>query len=248
MNNELCGIILAGGTATRMQPSTLVLNKHILNVYDRPMIYYPINTLVRAGIKKILIILGGNSIGDLVNLLQNGEQFGCDLTYKYQKGANGIADAIRIAEDFVNGRSFITVLGDNLFLDKYNEIPTYAMKFKNDLSCNAMCIVKEMTDPSRFGVAEFDNDRIISIEEKPLHPKSNFAITGLYFLRSFAFEQIKKLEPSSRGEYEITDLLRMSMEDNSLKYQKYSGIWSDAGTHSSLLLASNMAKEFKEKL
>lgn len=248
MNNNLCGVVLAGGTATRMHPSTLILNKHVLNVYDRPMIYYPIDTLVKMGIKKILIILGGNSIGDLVNLLQDGEQFECDLTYKYQKSAAGIADAIRIAEDFVGNRSSVVILGDNIFLDKYDEIPAYALKFEDDPFTNAMCVVKEMTDPSRFGVAEFDGDKIISIEEKPRHPKSDFAITGLYFLKPCVFKQIKNLKPSPRGEYEITDLLKINMEINSLKYQKYSGLWSDAGTHESLLMAGNMMREYKEKI
>jgi len=239
----LKGIILAGGTGSRLGKNCDVINKHLLPVYQKPMILWPLETLTKMGINDVMITVGGNSVGEIMNLIKDGSDFNCNITYKYQKGANGIADAIRITEDFIGNDNACVILGDNIFLDKYDEIPAYALKFEDDPFTNAMCVVKEMTDPSRFGVAEFDGDKIISIEEKPRHPKSDFAITGLYFLKPCVFKQIKNLKPSPRGEYEITDLLKINMEINSLKYQKYSGLWSDAGTHESLLMAGNMMRE-----
>ncbi|HLD85363.1 MAG TPA: sugar phosphate nucleotidyltransferase [archaeon] len=232
------GIILAGGNGTRLRPMTLVTNKHLLPVYNKPMIFYPIDTLVKAGIKKILIITGNENAGDFMKLLGSGKDFGVEFTYKIQDGAYGIAHALGIAEDFANGEKFVVVLGDNIIED---DISDAAKEFdKSDY--NGLIFLKEVSDPERFGVAELSDQKIIRIEEKPKNPKTNFAVTGVYMYGRVVFEIIKSLKPSARGELEITDLNNMLIQKGELTYKTLSGFWSDAGTFNSLHKASELVK------
>jgi len=235
------GIILAGGTATRMHPLTLVTNKHLLPVYDRPMIYYPIDTLRGMGISEVMIILGGRSIGDIVELLADGADFGLRLTYRYQRGALGIAHAIGLARDFVGGESFCVVLGDNIL--RGPDLADLAAEFDGG-AWGAGALLHRVPDPERFGVAEFDADgRLVGFEEKPERPKSDLIPIGVYFLRPDSFSVIEGLVPSARGELEITDVLNHYLADGRLMWRLYEGEWSDAGTAGSLLRASTLAAE-----
>ncbi|MCP3682755.1 MAG: NTP transferase domain-containing protein [bacterium] len=238
------GVILAGGFGTRLMPSTKVTNKHLLPVYNKPMIYYPLNTLKNAGIKKIMIITGNDSAGDFMKLLGSGSELGVDITYKIQDGAGGIAQALALTEDFVNKEKFAIILGDNIFED---DIKKAADSFEKD-SIGASLFLKEVPDPARFGVADIEGDKITSIEEKPKNPKTNLAVTGLYMYDgSTVFDIIKNLKPSDRGELEITDVNNEYLTRNSLKYAKLSGFWSDAGTFPSLYRAAAFAHEKEEK-
>ena len=231
------GIILAGGLGTRLEPLTRVTNKHLLPVYDQPMIYYPIRTLITAGIQKILIVTGGNNAGDFLKLLGNGEAFGIkDIQYAYQEGEGGIADALRLAEHFVGRDKFVVVLGDNV-LDR--SIKPYVDKFKKQKS-GARILIKKVPDPHRFGVVEFKGDRIISITEKPKHPASDFIVTGIYMYDAFAFDFIRQLKPSKRGELEITDVNNMYLKKNQLFYNILEGNWTDCGTFPSLFKANQI--------
>jgi len=233
------GLILAGGTATRLGNLSRVTNKHLLPVYDRPMIFYPIETLRRMGIVEVMIILGGRSIGDIVELLADGHEFGLDLSYRYQRGAAGIAQAIALARDFVGEDSFCVVLGDNIL--RGPSLAEVAADFEAG-PWGAGSILYKVSDPSRFGVAEFDADGAIAgFEEKPDEPKSDLIPIGVYFLRPDAFSVIDGLSPSERGEFEITDVLNHYVSEGRLLWREYAGEWSDAGTIESLLHASTLA-------
>jgi glucose-1-phosphate thymidylyltransferase len=233
------GLILAGGNGTRLGALSRVTNKHLLPVYDRPMIYYPIETMRGMGIREVMVVLGGRSIGDIVELLADGHDFGVDLTYRYQRGALGIAHAIGLARDFVSDDSFCVVLGDNIL--RGEPLADARAEF-NDGPWGAGTLLYPVTDPQRFGVAEFDSGgRIVGFEEKPAQPKSNLIPIGVYFLRPDAFDVIAHLSPSGRGEFEITDVLNHYIRDGRLFWREYTGDWSDAGTIESLLAASLVA-------
>ena len=234
------GIILAGGLGTRLYPLTKITNKHLLPIYDKPMIYYPIQTLVDAGIDDILIVTGGNNAGDFLRLLGNGKEFGLkEIRYTYQEGEGGIAEALGLAENFADDKSVIVMLGDNL-VEK--GIKHAVDSFKKQKS-GAKILLKEVSDPERFGVPVIKGDKIIKIEEKPKHPKSNYAITGIYMYDSEVFKIIKTLKPSDRGELEITDVNNAYIEKGSMTYDYIDGWWTDAGTFESLHHASNLVVE-----
>jgi glucose-1-phosphate thymidylyltransferase len=233
------GLILAGGTATRLFPLTIVTNKHLLPIYDRPMIYYPIDTLARMGIREVMVIVGGKSVGDIVELLGDGSHFGLDLTYRYQAGAKGIAHAIGLARDFVGSDSFCTVLGDNIL--RGPGLADVAREFEAG-SWRAGTMLHRVPDPERFGVAELDADgRVIGFEEKPAKPKSDLIPIGVYFLRPDAFDVIEHLVPSGRGEFEITDVLNHYIPGGGLYTPVFEGDWTDAGTVPSLLRSAELA-------
>lgn len=235
------GIILAGGLGTRLRPCTMVTNKHLLPVYDRPMIYYPIQTLINAGIRDIMIVTGGPFAGDFLKLLGNGKEFGLEhLNYTYQEGEGGIAEALALCEYFAKGDSVCVVLGDNLIEHNIN----HAVKtFKANDERGAMILLKDVEDASRFGVAEIKDGRITNIIEKPKNPPTNHAVTGLYIYDGKVFEFIKGLERSARGELEITDVNNMYIKRNELQFEFLDGWWTDAGTFPSLHRASNLVAE-----
>jgi glucose-1-phosphate thymidylyltransferase len=238
------GIVLAGGTATRLFPLTIVTNKHLLPIYDRPMIYYPIETLAGMGIREVLVIVGGKSVGDVVELLGDGSHFGLDLTYRYQAGAQGIAQAIGLARDFVGADAFCCVLGDNI--QRGPALADVADAFESG-DAGAGTLLYRVPDPERFGVAELDpSGRVIGFEEKPEQPKSDLIPIGVYFLRPDAFGVIDHLAPSRRGEFEITDVLNHYIPDGRLFTRIYEGHWTDAGTVPSLLRASELARDDHE--
>jgi glucose-1-phosphate thymidylyltransferase len=234
------GLVLAGGTATRLFPLTIVTNKHLLPIYDRPMIYYPLDTLAGMGIREVMVIVGGKSVGDIVELLGDGRHFGLDLTYRYQRGALGIAHAIGLARDFIGDDAFCVVLGDNIL--RGEPLATTAQAFE-DGSWGAGTLLYRVPDPERFGVAELDAEgRVIGFEEKPAHPKSDLIPIGVYFLRPDAFDVIDRLAPSGRGEFEITDVLNHYIPDGHLFAPVFEGQWADAGTVPSLLRAAELAE------
>ena len=234
------GIVLAGGTGSRLFPLTKITNKHLLPIYDRPMIYYPIQTLVDAGIEDIMVVTGGRYSGDFLRLLANGKEFGLKhIHYTYQEGEGGIADALGLAEHFADGHKICVVLGDNII---QGDIRAAADRFRSQPR-GAHILLKEVLDAERFGVAEVDGDRIVGIEEKPAHPKSNYAVTGIYMYDSSVFDKIKTLVPSGRGELEITDVNNAYVREGSLTFSFLSGWWTDAGTFDSLLRAANLVKE-----
>ena len=233
------GIVLAGGTATRLFPLTIVTNKHLLPIYDRPMIYYPIETLAGMGIREVMVIVGGKSVGDVVELLADGAHFGLDLTYRYQRGALGIAHAIGLARDFVGDEAFCCVLGDNIL--RGPSLADTARDFERG-PYDAGTLLFRVPDPERFGVAELDaSGNVVGFEEKPQEPKSNLIPIGVYFLRPGAFDVIDQLAPSGRGEFEITDVLNHYIPDRRLFSRVYDGHWADAGTVPSLLRAAELA-------
>jgi glucose-1-phosphate thymidylyltransferase len=235
------GIVLAGGTATRLFPLTIVTNKHLLPIYDRPMIYYPIETLAGMGISEVMVIVGGKSVGDVVELLGDGAQFGLDLTYRYQPGAKGIAHAIGLARGFVGDDAFCCILGDNIL--RGTALDGVAREFETG-TYDAGTLLYRVPDPERFGVAELDADgRVIGFEEKPAVPKSDLIPIGVYFLRPDAFPVIEHLAPSGRGEFEITDVLNHYIPDKRLFTRIYDGHWTDAGTVASLLRAAELARD-----
>ncbi len=234
------GVILAGGLGSRLYPLTKVTNKHLLPVYDKPMIYYPIQTLINGGIDDILIVTGGNSAGDFLKLLGNGKEFGLrHINYTYQEGEGGIAEALRLAEFFASGEKICVVLGDNI-IEK--NIRGAAEAFRKQKG-GAKILLKEVPDPHRFGVAEMRGDRIVSVEEKPKNPKSNHAVIGIYFYDSAVFDIIKTLKPSGRGELEITDVNNRYIEEGLMTYGVLEGWWTDAGTFESLLRANVLVAE-----
>ncbi|MBI5699527.1 NTP transferase domain-containing protein [Candidatus Saganbacteria bacterium] len=228
------GIILAGGTGSRLYPLTKVTNKHLLPVGRKPMIFYPINKLTDCGIEEILIVTGLDHMGDIVNLLGSGKEFKCRFTYKVQDEAGGIAQALALAEDFARDDQVVVILGDNIFQDDFKP---FAKKFTKQKK-GARLLLKEVDDPERFGVVEFEDGRIVGIEEKPKKPKSKFAVTGAYFYDPQVFTLIKKLKPSHRGELEISDVNNAYLRSGALEYDTLSGWWSDAGTFESLERAS----------
>lgn len=234
------GVILAGGLGSRLAPCTHVTNKHLLPVYDRPMIYYPLQALINAGISDILIVTGGQFAGDFLKLLGNGSSFGLKhVNYTYQEGEGGIADALSLAEYFVAGEKVCVILGDNII---EGNIKAAAEAFKAQPR-GAKILLKEVDDPERFGVAEVADGKVVKIVEKPKQPKSKLAVTGLYFYDSHVFNFIKGLTPSARGELEITDVNNMYIEQGTLTYNMLEGWWTDAGTFSSLRRASNLVAE-----
>ncbi len=234
------GVILAGGLGTRLYPLTKVTNKHLLPVYDKPMIYYPIQTLVNAGIRDILLVTGGNSAGDFLRLLGNGTEFGLQhLNYTYQEGEGGIAAALSLAEFFVNQESVCVILGDNII--ERNIIA--AVRAYEKQGKGAKVLLKEVKDPQRFGVAVLDGNRLVRIEEKPKEPKSPYITTGVYFYDHEVFDIIRTLKPSARGELEITDVNNAYLERGRLAWDILEGWWTDAGTFESLKLANNLVAQ-----
>lgn len=233
------GIILAGGTGSRLYPLTKVTNKHILPVGKYPMIFHSIFKLKEAGIEDILIVTGREHMGDVVNLLGSGSEMGVCFTYKVQDEAGGIAQALDLAEGFVGDDQMIIILGDNVFEDS---ISSFVQSFQQQ-GTGAKILLQEVEDPKRFGVAELDGNNIVSIQEKPEFPKSNLAVTGIYMFDKTVFDIIKTLEPSARGEFEITDVNNKYIEKGELTFGVLKGWWTDAGTHSSLARANELAKD-----
>lgn len=237
------GAVLAGGKGTRLYPLTKVVNKNILPIYNRPLIYYPILTLRDAGIKDILIISGPGHAGQFLDLLGSGKELGIDLSYDIQEEPKGIAHGLKVAEDFADQGPMALILGDNI----YEENLKSAVKdFKNQ-GKGAKIVLKEVDDPRRFGVAELKGDKVIGIEEKPKNPKSNWIVTGFYMFDKRVFEFIDNLKPSERGEYEITDLNNLYLKEGTLTYHKTDGEWIDAGTFDSLLRANNFVAQKNKK-
>ena len=230
-------MILAGGTGSRLYPLTKVTNKHLLPVHKAPMIYYPLWTLVNAGIRQILIVTGGRNAGDFLRLLSNGKEFGLKhLNYTYQEGEGGIADALRLAEDFAEGDRVCVILGDNIL---EGSIKPAVEKFAQQAK-GAHILLKEVASPERFGVPVFEHDRITCIEEKPARPLSRYAVTGVYLYDPSVFQKIGRLVPSHRGELEITDVNNAYLQEGTLTYSILDGWWTDAGTFESLRTATNL--------
>ncbi|MCD6166380.1 NTP transferase domain-containing protein [bacterium] len=238
------GVVLAGGLGTRLYPLTRVTNKHLLPIYDKPMIYYPIETLVRAGIADILVVTGGNNAGEFLRLLGNGKQFGLrHINYTYQEGEGGIAEALGLAEYFADQDKIVVILGDNI-LEK--DITPYVENFKRQKE-GAKILLSEVKDPQRFGVAEIEGDKIVRIVEKPLVPKTNLAVVGVYMYDSKVFDIIKTLVPSERGELEITDVNNAYIRMGQMTYDILDGWWTDAGTFESLFRANKLIAEKRLK-
>jgi glucose-1-phosphate thymidylyltransferase len=234
------GVVLAGGTGSRLHPLTRVTNKHLLPIYDKPMVYYPIQTLVNAGIEEILLVTGGKNAGDFLRLLGNGREFGLKhLNYTYQEGEGGIADALGLAEFFAAGDPICVILGDNIIERNIREA---AEHFKNQ-NDGARILLKKVPDAQRFGVAEIRGDHVVGIEEKPEAPKSNYAVIGIYFYDATVFQKIRRLKPSGRGELEITEVNNFYIEEGKLTYEVLGGWWTDAGTFESLLHANVLVAE-----
>jgi glucose-1-phosphate thymidylyltransferase len=234
------GVVLAGGLGSRLRPLTAVTNKHLLPVYDQPMIYYPIQTLVNAGVTDIMIVTGGNSAGDFLKLLGNGRAFGLKhLNYTYQEGEGGIAQALSLAEHFSAGESLCIVLGDNIIEGNIRG----AVRAYREQGMGAKILLKKVTDPQRFGVPELAGRRVLRIEEKPQVPKSEYAVIGVYMYDAEVFNIIRTLKPSRRGELEITDVNNAYIERGEMTWNELEGWWSDAGTFESLLNASNLVAQ-----
>jgi len=234
------GVILAGGLGTRLSPLTKVTNKHLLPVYNKPMIYYPLMTLVRAGITDIMIVTGGNNAGDFLRLLGNGGEFGLkEIRYTYQEGEGGIAAALSLGKDFIDNGKVVVILGDNIIEE---DITKYVHSFK-DQKEGARILLKHVPDPERFGVAEIKGKKIIQIVEKPKIPITNYAVTGVYMYDARVFNMIRKLKPSKRGELEITDVNNMYIKKGLMEFNILRGFWSDAGTFDSLLHANKLVAQ-----
>ena len=241
---SLKGVILAGGLGKRLFPLTKITNKHLLHVYNKPMIYYPIRTLVDAGITDILIVTGGQHAGEFLRLLGNGAEFGLKhINYTYQEGEGGIADALRLARHFADNDRIVVILGDNIIEKDIKRPVAEFMKQPK----GARILLKKVDDPERFGVAELKLDKIISIEEKPKRPKSDYAVTGIYMYDNNVFDIIKTLKPSGRGELEITDVNNAYLKKGQLSYSMLDGWWTDSGTYESLLKANNLAAQREGK-
>jgi len=238
------GVILGGGKGTRLYPLTYVTNKHLLPIYDQPMVFYPIRTLVEAGITEILLVVGGPYAGDYLRVLKNGKEFGIKhLEYAFQENEGGISQAISLAEDFADDDSITVILGDNTTDANISE-PVQSFKE------GSMMFLKQVDDPQRFGVAVFDpNDptRIVKVEEKPKEPKTNFASTGLYIFDNTCFDRIRNLQPSIRGELEVTDLQNSYINEGKMRWTELKGFWSDAGTFDSLYRSSKYWAEKAQK-
>ena len=234
------GVITAGGEGTRLRPITYATNKHLLPVYDRPMVYYPIETMVAAGIEDIMIVTGGNNAGDFLRLLGNGKDFGLShIDYVYQEGEGGIAEALSLAEFFADKEKICVVLGDNI-IEKNIKKAVEAFASQKE---GARILLKEVPDPQRFGVPEIEGDLIVRIEEKPSNPKSQYAVIGIYMYDNTVFDIVKTLKPSDRGELEITDVNNVYIKQGTMKYDILDGWWSDAGTFDSLLHASTLVAQ-----
>jgi glucose-1-phosphate thymidylyltransferase len=234
------GVILAGGLGTRLYPLTKITNKHLLPIYDKPMIFYPVETLINAGIIDIMIVTGGNYAGDFLRLIGNGKEFGLKhINYTYQEGEGGIADALSLAEYFADGEPICVVLGDNI-------IEKNIMKAVKDFEMQkggAKILLKEVPDPERFGVAEIENGKLVRVVEKPVQPRSNLAVIGIYMYDSRVFDIIKTLKPSGRGELEITDVNNAYIEEGKMTWEMLQGWWTDAGTFESLLRANILVSQ-----
>lgn len=234
------GVVLAGGLGSRLFPLTKITNKHLLPVYNEPMVYYPIRTLVNAGIRDIMLVTGGQNAGEFLRLLENGEAFGLrQLNYAYQVGEGGIAAALRLAEPFADGEPICVILGDQIIEKSIR--PVVEQFHQNEHG--AHIVLKEVPDPNRFGVPVLENGRIVRIEEKPERPASPYAVIGVYFYDTSVFERIARLVPSGRGELEVTDLNNSYLSEGHLTHSVLDGWWADAGTFESLRLASNLVAE-----
>ncbi|MBE7545171.1 MAG: sugar phosphate nucleotidyltransferase [Bryobacteraceae bacterium] len=234
------GVVLAGGKGSRLHPLTKITNKHLLPVFDKPMIYYPIQALVDAGIRDILIVTGGSNAGDFLRLLANGKEFGLShLDFTYQEGEGGIAEALNLAHHFADGQKLCVILGDNI-IEKPIAGAVEAFRAQGQ---GARILLKEVDDAERFGVAEIEGDRIVGIEEKPARPKSRYAVTGIYMYDETVFEKIKTLVPSGRGELEITDVNNAYIREGTMQFSFLDGWWTDAGTFESLLRACNLVAQ-----
>jgi glucose-1-phosphate thymidylyltransferase len=237
------GVVLAGGTGSRLFPLTKITNKHLLPVYDKPMIYYPIQTLVDAGIEDILIVTGGRNAGDFLRLLANGKEFGLThLDYTYQEGEGGIAEALGLAHHFGAGHRLCVILGDNIIQGSIRE----AVEDFRKQPSGAKILLKEVEDAERFGVAEMADGKILGIEEKPKNPKSNLAVTGIYLYDETVFDKVQQLKRSDRGELEITDVNNAYIAEGSMTFAQLDGWWTDAGTFESLLRANNLVADTPE--
>jgi glucose-1-phosphate thymidylyltransferase len=238
------GIVLAGGTGSRLSPLTKITNKHLLPIYDKPMIYYPIQTLVDAGITDIMVVTGGKNSGDFLRLLANGKHFGLKhIAYTYQEGEGGIADALSLCEHFADGQKVCVVLGDNI-IEKDIRGAVDAFKAQER---GGRILLKEVPDAERFGVAEFKGDQIIGIEEKPARPKSKYAVTGIYMYDATVFQKIHTCKPSHRNELEITDVNNAYIGEGTMTFSYLEGWWTDAGTFESLLRAANLVAQSKQE-
>ncbi len=242
--SDLKGVILAGGLGKRLGPLTKITNKHLLPVYNKPMIYYPISLLVEAGIKDILIVTGGHHAGEFLRLLGNGHAFGLThINYTYQEGEGGIAQALGLARHFSDGHKIVVILGDNIL---ENSIRPYVDKFRRQ-KAGARVLLKRVDDPERFGVAALKGNKIAGIEEKPKDPKSNYAVTGVYMYDEAVFNIIKTLKPSHRGELEITDVNNAYIKHGGLEFDVLKGWWTDSGTFDSLLRANVLVAKAQSK-
>ena len=238
------GIVLAGGTGSRLLPLTKITNKHLLPIYDKPMVYYPIETLVEAGIQDLLIVTGGRNAGDFLRLLGNGKGFGLKhINYTYQEGEGGIAEALALAEHFAEKSKICVILGDNIIEGSIKQ----AVKDFKEQERGAKVLLKEVHDADRFGVAEIDGDRIVGIEEKPSSPKSNYAVTGIYMYDETVFDKTRTLKPSARGELEITDVNNGYIQEGTMSFNYLDGWWTDAGTFDSLLRAGQLVHSTHER-
>jgi glucose-1-phosphate thymidylyltransferase len=233
------GVVLAGGTGSRLFPLTKVTNKHLLPVGREPMIFHPVKKLTEAGIDEILIVTGVEHMGDVVNLLGSGREYGCRFTYKVQDEAGGIAQALGLAENFAAGVPVCVILGDNVFADR---IGAFVSAFERQRR-GARIVLKRVPDPQRFGVAEVQGDRIVRIVEKPKTPRSDLAVTGIYFYDANVFDVVRSLRPSARGELEITDVNNHYIRRGALQFDLLEGWWTDAGTFESLLRANQLATD-----
>lgn len=238
------GVVLAGGSGSRLYPLTKITNKHLLPIYDQPMVYYPIQTLVDAGIRDILIVTGGKNSGDFLRLLANGKHFGLKhIGYTYQEGEGGIADALALAEHFADGGKICVILGDNII---QGSIRGAVDQFRQQVS-GARLLLKKVHDAERFGVAEISGSRIVNIEEKPKRPKSDYAVTGIYMYDATVFDKIRTLVPSGRGELEITDVNNAYIREGTMTFSFLEGWWTDAGTFESLLRAGNLVAQGRQR-
>jgi len=238
------GVVVAGGTGSRLHPLTKITNKHLLPIYDKPMIYYPIETLVDAGIRDILVVTGGKNAGDFLRLLANGKAFGLShVDYPYQEGEGGIADALAQAEHFADGKKLCVMLGDTIV---EGSIRPAVEEFRRQ-ERGAKILLREVQDAERFGVAEIVGNRIVGIEEKPKRPKSNYAVTGIYMYDHTVFDKVRTLVPSARGELEITDVNNAYIREETMTFSFLDGWWTDAGTFDSLLRAANLVEKTRRR-
>jgi glucose-1-phosphate thymidylyltransferase len=238
------GIVLAGGTGSRLFPLTKITNKHLLPIYDKPMIYYPIQTLVDAGIRDLMVVTGGRNSGDFLRLLSNGKEFGLKhINYTYQEGEGGIADALALTEHFADRNKICVILGDNIIEGSIKD----AVREFQQQERGAKILLKKVDDAERFGVAEIEGDRIIGIEEKPARPKSNYAVTGIYMFDETVFDKTRTLKPSARGELEITDVNNAYIREGTMTFSYLEGWWTDAGTFESLLRAANLVHDTRQR-